>query len=185
MWPEKIDFNKNFNNNIEFKAKVIIWHILIAKVFLDTYFEKYYINFLKEWNFDSENFLKSIWYIDIMLYWDNYTDRYSLFESMENSIDELLTGSHSQISLSLRDSIIWDIIYIIGKKDTEWNLVLQPYDLEILENDFLIEIVKKWIFTFLEVQLFKLKDILSDSEIQWIKNNFLERIKDILAKIHS
>ncbi len=179
MINEKINFNKDYNNSIELKVKVIIWHILIANIFLDSYFEKYYINFIKNGYFDLQSFVKSTWYIDLMLYWDNYTDRYSWFDSLQDSLGELLTGN--SILSTLRESIIWDIILVIGKTDFEENFILVPYDLKIIDDNDSIEKVKHWIYNFVQNQTFELKNIVFWWEMQGIKNTFLEKIQQILS----
>lgn len=180
MSPEIIEkFNRKINNNIDFKAKVLIWHLLIAKVFLDIYFEKYYINFIKDAKFDEKKFLSCVWYIDLMLNWENYTDRYCLFEENQDLIIDVIKNKEI-IPLSLRQSIISDLNNIIWEKDENWLLISAPYSLDFLKNEENNKIVKNWINDFFENEFKNLKKVLTSMEIDSIKNWFLARIKEIL-----
>lgn len=181
MSEETLKFNDSFKNNIDFQIKVIIWHILTTKVFLDEFFEKYYINFIKNWVFDHEAFMKSIGYIDLMFNGDNYTDRYSLFEKNEDIITQLLLSDH-KISQTLKQSIIWDIIHIIGKTDELWILELYPYDLEIIEDIESLKIVRKGMNDFIKAQIWELNKILTDVEINQSRSSFTKKVKEILKK---
>lgn len=179
MSEEIKKFTNKLRNNDSFKAKVAIWHILIAKVFLDIYFEKYYINFVNDGEFDQDAFLKSVWYIDIMLNWDNYTDRYASFEDIQDNIVELLT-KNEKIPLTLRQSIISDLDNIIWKKDDYWNDIIAPYSLDFEKNKNINQKVKESIENFLEKELNNLKKVLAKIEIKDVKSWFLLKIKEIL-----
>lgn len=179
MSEEIKKFSNKLKNNENFKAKVAIWHILIAKVFLDVYFEKYYINFIKDGDFDKETFLKSVWYIDIMLNWDNYTDRYKTFEEIEDLIIETLRDD-DKILLTLRQSIIFDLTNVIWKKDEDWNLVTPPYSLDFSENKKINLKVKNALNDFLQNEINNLKILLSTIEINDAKNLFLKKIDEAL-----
>lgn len=165
----------NNSKNLELKAKVLIWHILIAKVFLLDYFQEYYSNFYSNYEFDSGVFLKSVQYIDNMFMWDNYAVKYSNFDTNQDSLQETKLNS-------LKDSFVWDIIYIIWKKDEDWNLVLDPYDLKFLDNPIWISIVKNWIKDFLEEETQKLKELLSQEEVGKLKDGFLWRVSGLLEE---
>lgn len=181
MREETLKFNDTFKNNIDFQIKVIIWHILTTKVFLDEYFEKYYVNFIKDGEFDSKAFMKSIGYIDLMFNGDNYTDRYSLFEKNEDLITQLLLSEH-HISQTLKESIIWDIIHIIGKTDELGVLELYPYDLDIIEDEASLKIVRKGMNDFIKNQIWELNTILTGIEINQVRSSFIKKIKEILKK---
>lgn len=175
MSEEIKKFTNKLKNNDTFKVKVAIWHVLIAKVFLDVYFEKYYINFIKDWKFDKNAFLWSVWYIDIMLNWENYTDRYKSFEDMQDLIVEFLVES-DKIPLTLRQSIISDLNNIIWKKDEYGNEIAAPYSLNFEKNKLLNQKVKKAIEDFLESEKIKLRNLL----IKWVRSSFLRKVKAVL-----
>lgn len=168
-------FTNKLKNSETFQAKVAIWHILIAKVFLDIYFEKYYINFVNNNEFNENAFLKSIWYIDIMLNGENYTDRYTSFEDMQDVIVEILAENEKN-PLTLRQSIISDLSNIIQAKDESWNLISAPYSLDFKKNKFVNQKVKKAIEDFLESEKIKLRNLL----IKWVRSSFLRKVKAVL-----
>ena len=123
--------------------------------------------------------MKSIWYIDLMFNGDNYTDRYSLFEKNEDIIAQLLLSEH-EISHSLKESIIWDIIHIIGKTDELWILELYPYDLDIIEDENSLKIVRKGMNDFIKNQIWALNTILTGIEINQARSSFIRKVKEIL-----
>ncbi len=175
MSEEIKKFTNKLKNSETFQAKVAIWHILIAKVFLDVYFEKYYINFVNNGEFDENAFLKSVWYIDIMLNGENYTDRYTSFEDMQDVIVEIL-AENEKIPLNLRQSIISDLNNIIWKKDEYGNEIAAPYSLNFEKNKLLNQKVKKAIEDFLESEKIKLRNLL----IKWVRSSFLRKVKAVL-----
>lgn len=179
MVTNRKDFAEHYESDIEFKIKVTLGHILISKVFLYEYFLEYYVNFINEGKFDKTSFLKSVWYIDMMFDWDNYTDRYSRFEEKWNIIAETLKDD-TQILHSLKKSIISDIINVIGKRNDTWNLV-NPYDMDFLDDFKWIEIVRNWIADYMETEKTKLKDLLWNKKLKKLKNEFIILISDILA----
>lgn len=174
-----LTFHEKYQNDIEFKIKVIIGHILVSKVFLDPYFEKYYINFLWDSQFSQENFRKSIWYIDMMFYGDNYKDRYSLFESRQDTIINLLL-SQDEISQSIKESLIWDIINIIAKKDERGNNILTPYDLDFLDDEPSIKLVRRGINSFIWLQMAELKSLLYSLKSSTIKSDLIKKMIQIM-----
>lgn len=175
MSEEIKKFTNKLKNSETFQAKVAIWHILIAKVFLDVYFEKYYINFVNNGEFDENAFLKSVWYIDIMLNGENYTDRYTSFEDIQDVIVEIL-AKNEKIPLNLRQSIISDLNNIIWKKDEYGNEIAAPYSLNFEKNKLLNQKVKKAIEDFLESEKIKLRNLL----IKWVRSSFLRKVKAVL-----
>ena len=67
-----------------------IWKILIATSFLDISFEKFYKNFIKNNEFDINNFEKSIEYVLNLIWWENYKFRLSNLDNYEKNILNIL-----------------------------------------------------------------------------------------------
>ncbi len=179
MVTNRQDFWEHYKNDLEFKSKVILGHILISKVFLHEFFLEYYVNFLKDRQFDKDAFLKSVGYIDIMLDGDNYTDRYSRFEENWDIIANTLKND-TEILYTLKKSIMGDIINIIWKKNESWILV-NPYNMEFLDDIEWIKIVQQWIRDYIKEEKNKLTKILSDKKIKELSSWFLSSILEILS----
>lgn len=173
MSPEIIEFNSKYHSDIEFRIKVIVGQIIIGKIFLDSYFEKYYNNFIAHWIFDSQKFLKCVWKIDLMLDGENYKIRYENFENDIMIIMSIIQGNKDILD-DLKESIIWDLHFIL------WNDFVS--DLEIIRQPQMIQKVKEWILCFLDLQYKKLQSSIIQSHISKTKTDFIRKIERALKQ---
>lgn len=167
-------------SNIKSRINVILWHILVAKIFVGWDFEEYYVNFYKDWKFLLEDFLKCINYMDKIFSWDNYNYRYELFDWKSDEILSFI--EKDEIPRSLVDSMRYDMAYIIWKIEW-WEIVAYPWDGYFLYNKEWVITVKKWIKKYLSLELNKLRQLIWSPEISQIRSELIKRLQK--AKILS
>lgn len=97
-------FEEKYKKDIDFQLKVIVWHILIAKIFSQTSFEKFYVNFFDGEKFSLNKFIEIISDLDLKLNWDNFLVKYNNFDNID-WWEELLWENNSEVLQSLNDSI--------------------------------------------------------------------------------
>lgn len=162
-------------NDIKLQINVILWHILVAKIFAGWDFEEYYVNFYEDWKFSDENFFKCLNYMDEIFSWDNYNYRYKSFEWRSDEILGFI--ENDEVPRLLVESMRGDIVHIIWKSDKDFPdlLDIHPYDKDFPEDK--VVIVKNWINDYIKKEINKLKKLIWSPEISQIRSELIERLK--------
>lgn len=167
---------QNENNDIQ-KIKTYVWNIITAKIFLDNFFEKYYHNFIDEnGNFCQTTFQKCIEIVEKRFAGDNYKIRYSNFEKYSRIITSILQGSENSFP-ELKESIICDLDAILWE-----NLTTK---IENFKNKKTISTVQIWIQSFVEKEFHTLEMMILDAKLSTIRNDFIDKIAQVLKKNHN
>lgn len=160
------EFKEKYEKNIDFRLKVIVWHILLSKILLHQSLDNYLSNFFRDWEFDSEKFMNFVWNVDLKLDWDNYKVRYSSFEQIENL--QNLLWENKLILSSLKDSIVLDF---------SWLIWIVSYSTDFERNKWK---VIEWIERFLDNQYGELKKVVWEIQSKETVSDFESQILKIL-----
>lgn len=168
----------NIENELKQNINVILWHILVSKIFLYWLFEEYFVNFFINWEFSLDDYLKSIRYLEEVLAWDNFVDRYSDFERKAEEIIASIKKKEWLLD-SLLESFTYNLPYIIWKKDEHWIIEWFPYDRKFLDNKQWIQVVKNWINQYIDSEINKLKQLIRTPEVVKIRSNLIEWLRKL------
>lgn len=168
----------NQEAEIKHEINVILWHILVSKIFLYWFFEEYYINFIRDWEFSEKEYLRSIKYTEEILSWDNFTDRYSGFEQ---KADEILVSLEREENLlwSLLESITFNLPYIIGRKEEHWIIENDISDMDFFYDKKWIIVVQNWIKNYISSEINKLKQLIWVPEVKKIRSDLIEWLRTL------
>ncbi len=108
------EFNEKYENDTNFKLKVIVCRILLLKIFLSSGFERFYGYFIKNWEINYDKVKEVFPDLDLKLSGETFEVRHdSLWkiEWIENLLDqnswEVLQSLRNSIELYIK-SISWD-----------------------------------------------------------------------------
>ena len=158
-----------------------IWKILIATSFLNISFEKFYKNFIKNNDFEINNFEKSIEYVLNLIWWENYKFRLSNLDKYEKTILNILNWNLISCN-ELNESMLADIVSIIWKKDDFWLLDLDISDIDFIDEVEQKQIVKNGIIQYIKNQKTSIKQAVFSKNFTEIQNDLHKKIKEVLSK---